>query len=128
MLVPFYTKEIVLTHSQEAMLEDIKLGSFNIFRATCIFQLKWSVKLLEGFWSFLLILKYHLVGVWKEIPPLNQMGEKSRRFTAPWISSSLFRVTYCCGSLSTSFYYTGLGLVGSCVGVCVWWGNMKVLC
>lgn len=46
--------------------------------------------------------------------PLNAAGEKSRLFTAPWFSSSPLRATYCSGSLSTSFYYRGLGLVGSC--------------
>lgn len=65
------------------------------------------------------------MGVWEEIPPLNPAGEKSRRFTALWLCNSLFRVTYCCGSLSTSFSYMGLGLVGS---YGVWGGGIWRSC
>lgn len=112
-------------------MEGIELGSFSIFRAISelpVFS-SWNglSNWLEGFWKFLLILKYHLVGVWEEIPLLNPVGEKSRLFTAPQLSSSLFRVTYCCDSLSTSFYYTGPGLVGSC-DVCGGGGGMWRSC
>lgn len=56
MLVAFYTKEIVLTHSQEVVVgghRTLVLQHFqSYFRATCIFQLKSSVKLIGVFLEF----------------------------------------------------------------------------
>lgn len=47
MAVHFYTKEVVLTHSQAVTLEDIELGSFSISRsilpAEMLCQIAWSI-------------------------------------------------------------------------------------
>lgn len=57
--------------------------------------------------------------MWDEISPLNPVEEKPRSFTASWCCHSQFRVTYSCGSLSTSFYYRHLVLLAFVRCVCM---------